>query len=178
MPSNNSLKKNVVANYTSQIYSTLVSILFFPLYLKYLGAESYGLIGFFAMMQVWFALLDFGLSPLISRETTRYKSGALKQSEYYSLLKSLAFVFFIIGLIGYLSIYFLSAFISRDWFELELLSTEVVSNSIQIMGGVVVFRWLSGLLRGILIGNEKFVSLALINITLVSTVVVNLPKQE
>ena len=165
MPSNNSLKKNVVANYTSQIYSTLVSILFFPLYLKYLGAESYGLIGFFAMLLVWFALLDFGLSPLISRETTRYKSGALKQSEYYSLLKSLAFVFFIIGLIGYLSIYFLSAFISRDWFELELLSTEVVSNSIQIMGGVVVFRWLSGFLRGILIGNEKFVSLALINIT-------------
>ena len=74
-------------------------------------------------------------------------------------------MFFIIGLIGYLSIYLLSAFISRDWFELELLSTEVVSNSIQIMGGVVVFRWLSGLLRGILIGNEKFVSLALVNIT-------------
>jgi O-antigen/teichoic acid export membrane protein len=47
-----------------------------PLYLKYMGAEAYGLIGFFSMIQVWFAILDMGLSPTVARETARYKGGA------------------------------------------------------------------------------------------------------
>jgi hypothetical protein len=42
-----SLKRNILASYASQIYVTLVGILVLPLYLKYMGAEAYGLVGFF-----------------------------------------------------------------------------------------------------------------------------------
>ena len=31
-----------------------------PLYIKYMGAEAYGLVGFFTMLQAWFGLLDMG----------------------------------------------------------------------------------------------------------------------
>ena len=42
------LKKNIVANYFGQGWSVLMGVLFIPLYIKELGAESYGLIGFFS----------------------------------------------------------------------------------------------------------------------------------
>lgn len=40
------LKKNIIANYASQLYSAGIGILILPLYIKYMGAEAYGLVGF------------------------------------------------------------------------------------------------------------------------------------
>ena len=31
-----------------------------PLYVRYMGVEAYGLVGFYAMLQGWFMLLDMG----------------------------------------------------------------------------------------------------------------------
>ena len=72
-----SLKKNIAANYVSQIYLIVISIAILPIYMKYMGAEAYGLVGFFAMLQGLFALLDFGLTPTISRQTAQYNAGAV-----------------------------------------------------------------------------------------------------
>jgi O-antigen/teichoic acid export membrane protein len=49
-----SLKRNILANYVSQFYVTIIGIVAMPLYLRYLGVEAYGLVGFFAMLQAWF----------------------------------------------------------------------------------------------------------------------------
>ncbi len=48
-----SIKRNTIANYIGQSYGILVGLIVTPLYLKYLGAEAYGLVGFFALMQAW-----------------------------------------------------------------------------------------------------------------------------
>ncbi len=40
----------------------IIGVVLVP-HLAYMGKEAYGLIGFFAMAQSWFALLDLGLSP-------------------------------------------------------------------------------------------------------------------
>lgn len=42
-----SLKKNTIANYIGQGYTILIAIVFLPLYLHYLSADAYGLVGFF-----------------------------------------------------------------------------------------------------------------------------------
>jgi O-antigen/teichoic acid export membrane protein len=77
-----SLKKNIIANYASQLYVTGVGILILPLYIKYMGAEAYGLVGFFTMLQAWFALLNMGLTPTIGRETARYHGGSMTALAY------------------------------------------------------------------------------------------------
>ena len=71
------LKRNIFANYLSMFYVTLVGVAIVPLYIKYMGAEAYGLVGFYAMLQVWFNLLDMGLTPTIARETARFHRGAV-----------------------------------------------------------------------------------------------------
>ena len=46
-----SIKLNAIGNYFGQSYTILVTLLCTPLYIKYLGAESYGLVGFFIIVQ-------------------------------------------------------------------------------------------------------------------------------
>lgn len=70
-----SFRKNIAASYASQIYVTLISIAMMPIYRSLLGSEPYGLVGFFAMIQAWFMLLDLGLTPTLAREAARYRGG-------------------------------------------------------------------------------------------------------
>ncbi|MCI5140051.1 MAG: hypothetical protein D3922_16960, partial [Candidatus Electrothrix sp. AR1] len=64
-----SLKKNIFANYVSQFAQILIGILAMPVYIKYMGAEAYGLVGFYIMLQAWMQLLDLGMTPTLIRET-------------------------------------------------------------------------------------------------------------
>ena len=84
-----SLRRNILVNYASQIYVTLVGIVVVPLYIKYMGAEAYGLVGFFAMLQTWFMLLDMGLTPTMARETARFRGGAISALTYRRLARAL-----------------------------------------------------------------------------------------
>ena len=90
------LSKNILASYLSQIYVTLIGIVILPLYIKYMGAETYGLVGFFALLQAWFNLLDMGLTPTMARETARYRGGATDALSYRRLVRALEGVFFAI----------------------------------------------------------------------------------
>ena len=56
------LKKNLIANYVGNAWSALMSLLFVPGYIQYIGIEAYGLIGLFAMLQAWLGLLDMGMT--------------------------------------------------------------------------------------------------------------------
>src|SRR5260221_11087056 len=82
-----SLKRNILSSYASQFYVTVIGIIMVPTYVKYMGAEAYGLVGFFAMLQAWFQLLDVGLPPTMSRETSRYRGGATDALSLRRLLR-------------------------------------------------------------------------------------------
>ncbi len=44
-----------------------MSLAFIPLYIKFLGIEAYGIIGFFTTLQAMFTLLDLGLGYTLNR---------------------------------------------------------------------------------------------------------------
>lgn len=94
------MRRNIIANYASQLYSAGIGILILPLYIKYVGAEVYGLVGFFTMLQTWFALLDLGLTPTIARETARYHGGSMSALRYRQLFRALSTIFVGIAVIG------------------------------------------------------------------------------
>ena len=76
-----SLGRNLLAGLASSVWSALVGLAVVPFYLKYLGIEAYGLIGFFATTQAVLSLLDMGMAPTINREVARRSaSGDLKEA--------------------------------------------------------------------------------------------------
>lgn len=159
-----SVKKNVIANYVSQIYVTLAGIIMLPLYLRYMGAETYGLLGFFTMLQAWFNLLDLGLTPTISREAARLKARALSILEFKRLFRGLSVLFFGVAVAGGGCIFILAPYISTGWLKVEVLSIKQVTLAVQIMSICVALRWIGGLYRGVISGVEEQVWLGAFNV--------------
>lgn len=159
-----SLRNNVLASYVAQLYTSLTGIIVFPLYMKYMGAEAYGLIGFFMMLQTFFTLLDIGLTPTIARETARYHGGAISALYYRQLFRALSLIFFAIAILGSAGFGFFSKIIASKWLNTSELPLVDVLLCIKIMGVSVAFRWAGGLYRGVISGAESLVWLSSFNV--------------
>ena len=160
------LKTNVFASYLSQIYLILISLVILPVYIKYMGSEAYGLVGFFAMLQGLFSLLDFGLTPTISRQTAQYNAGAETALGFRQLFRSLSLIFTAIACIGGSLLFYFNHYIAEHWLKLENLAMSDVLFSLKIMAVCVALRWMTGLYRGVITGFERIVWLSIINIVI------------
>ncbi|MEQ1388953.1 oligosaccharide flippase family protein [Acinetobacter radioresistens] len=163
-----SLKKNIIANYASQLYVTGLGILILPLYIKYMGAEAYGLVGFFTMLQAWFAVLDLGLTPTIGRETARYFGGSMSALAYRQLFRALSVIFIFIAVLGGGGLFIFAKQVAGGWLQIATLSIHEVLIAVQIMAISVALRWLGGLYRGVITGAERLVWLSGFN-TIIAT---------
>jgi len=157
------LKKNIIAGYASQIYVTVVGIILLPIYIKYMGSEAYGLVGFFAMLQAWFSVLDLGLTPTIGRETARYKGGERSALAFRQLYRALTIIFVAVAVIGGGALFLTSRLIVTKWLNFESLPVDDVIISVKIMAISIALRWMSGLYRGVVTGSEKLVWLSAFN---------------
>jgi O-antigen/teichoic acid export membrane protein len=155
-----SLKRNILASYASQIYVTLIGIVLVPLYLQYMGTEAYGLVGFFAMLQAWFNLLDLGLTPTIARESARYHGAAMSAVAYRRLYRSLSLVFVCIAVIGGGALFAMADAVANHWLNIRNLPPAEVLAAVQVMAICVALRWMGGLYRGVVSGSERLVWLS------------------
>lgn len=138
------------------------------MYLKYMGAEAYGLVGFFAMIQAWFGLLDMGLTPTVARETARLNGGAVDALSYRRLLRALQIVFLSTAVLGCGVVIICSRAIAVNWLNVKALPTAQVQLALQLMAACMALRWMSGLYRGCITGAERLVWLGCFN-SLVAT---------
>lgn len=152
-----SLKKNILASYASQFYVTLIGIVMVPLYIRYMGAEAYGLVGFFAMLQAWFMLLDMGLTPTMARQTARFRGGATDALSYRRLVRALESIFLIVALVGGAAMFAASRYIAQDWLQASQLPVVEVQTAIELMSIIIALRWMCGLYRGAISGSERLV---------------------
>ena len=86
------MTSRVLRAYLSQAYVTLVSILFMPILLQQVGAEAFGLIGFFLMLQAWAQIADLGAASVLLREMARFTVGAITAEDAVACLRGFAIV--------------------------------------------------------------------------------------
>lgn len=158
------LRRNIAANVLSQTYVTFIGILLVPVYVKYMGAEAYGLVGFFAMLQAFFGMLDLGLTPTISRETARYRGRGLSAADYLRLFRCLSIIFSAVAIVGGGAVFALSKFLATTWLNVENIPPEDVVISLKIVAIIVALRWKCGLYRGVVTGFEKLAWLGGFNV--------------
>ena len=155
-----SLKLNVAANYAGFAYLALIGIVMVPAYLTRMGAEAFGLISFFVVLQTFFQLLDFGLTPSMSREAARFRGGATDALSLRQLLRSFELIFGLIAAVGAIVLFFLAGWIANNWLRVETLPVHEVETSLRLMTMIAAVRWISGLYRGMIAGFERQVWLA------------------
>jgi O-antigen/teichoic acid export membrane protein len=149
-----SIKFNAISNYLGQGYAIVVTIICTPLYLQYLGAEAYGLVGFFMLMQNWLNLLDLGLSATLCREVSFARGQIFGFKQFNNLLKSFEIIFITLAIVIVVAIYFNSNWLAYKWIKVTLLNPETISYCISIMGIIIGLRFISTLYRGGIIGFE------------------------
>ena len=142
----------------------LIGIVMIPMYVRYMGSEAFGLIGFFTMLQAWFLLLDIGLSPTMARETARFRGGVTNALQLRILLRALECIFFCMALLGGIVMVASSGTIADNWLKVEQLPIGEVKFSIMLMSIIVVLRLICGLYRGVITGFERLVWLSTFNI--------------
>lgn len=140
-----------------------MSIVFIPLYIKYLGIEAYGLIGIFAILQACLTLLDLGMTPTLNREMARYTAGEHSRQVINDLLRTLEVICFFVASIIVFLILISAKWLSSDWLKVSNLPIEQVRYAISIMGLVVAFRFIESLYRGALLGLQRHVLFNVVN---------------
>jgi O-antigen/teichoic acid export membrane protein len=150
-----SLKLNLIANFVGNGWSALISILFVPLYLKYIGAEGYGLIGIFASLQVVLSLLDSGLSTTLNKELARLSALANAQQQMRNLVKTLGGVYWVVAITAGIIALCLSPLIANYWVHPKDLAIQTVTYSFVLLSISIIFQFPSGFYNGGLLGLQR-----------------------
>lgn len=158
------IKQNIIANFGGKAWQALMSLAFVPLYIKFMGIESYGLVGIFASLLALFGLLDMGLSTTLNREMARLSALPDKAREMRNLVRTLELPYWGMAFLIGIAVVGLSGPIAHYWVKADKLTPGTVEQALMIMGGVVAFRWPVSLYSGGLMGLQRQVLLNGINI--------------
>ncbi len=161
-----SLRQNILSNFVGQGWAFIIGMVAVPFYIRFLGVEGYGLVGFYgALRAVFNSFLDFGLTTTINREIARYTASPAKIAQTRDLVRTLEIAYWLIGLILGLVVCFGAPFISNYWLNSETIPASTVENVIVIMGIITFIQWPLTFYQGGLIGLQKIVLLNGVNVT-------------
>ena len=158
------IKKNIAANFTGSIWQALMGLIFIPLYIKFMGVESYGLIGIFATLQAIFIILDMGIGTTLTREMARLSVLPVREQEMRDLVRSLEVIYWCVGVFIGMVILTISSLIAHYWVKAGQLPPQTIEQAIRIMGFAMALQWPASFYSGGLTGLQRQVLLNVINI--------------
>ncbi|HEX8255658.1 MAG TPA: oligosaccharide flippase family protein [Thermoanaerobaculia bacterium] len=149
------LKRNVVANFAGRVWANVINVAAVPIYLKLVGIEAYGLVGFYVALQTMFAYLDFGLGPATVREIARLavdESTAVRQRD---LIRTLEYIYWSLAFLFGAIVFSVAPMIAERWVQPEQLSTETVTNAVRWMGLAIAVQFPFAMYSGALMGLQR-----------------------
>jgi O-antigen/teichoic acid export membrane protein len=155
------LKFNLLANFAGQAWSVIISVVVIPFYIKFLGIEAYGLLGFYMMLQGVLQALDLGLSPTMNRELARYSAMPEKAGEARDLVRTLEVAYWMLGIVIGGAVIVAAPFFAHRWLNVSTLPSGDVQDALIMMGILVALQWpqsfygsgLMGLQRQVLVNS-------------------------
>jgi len=157
-----------MANFGGNVWTALISLAFIPLYIRFMGIESYGLVGFYATIQGSITMLDMGLSTTLNRELATRSVQRDKAQETRDLVHTLELGYWAMAVLIGLTVLFLAPFFAHHWVQAGQLSTTTVQEAVTLMGLVITFQWPLSFYSGGLMGLQRQVLLNGINAVMVT----------
>jgi O-antigen/teichoic acid export membrane protein len=140
----------------------VLSVVFIPVYLRFLGIEGYGLIGFFAALQGVFGILDLGIGLTLNRELARLSAVEGAAREQRDLVRTLETVYWGIALAAAAAVVALAPVIAQHWITPKHLSVAEVGETVRLMGVVIALQFPFSFYQGGLTGLQRQVPLNVI----------------
>jgi|SRR5580658_1818402 O-antigen/teichoic acid export membrane protein len=152
------MRLGLLANFAGSGWSALMQIVCVPFYIKFMGVESYGLIGFYLVFQAMTQVLDLGLSPTMNREMARYSVQPKKAAEARDLVRTLEVGYWLIGSVIAAMLAAASTWLATRWIHGASMPIQSVREAILLMGVVSFFQWPVSFYQGGLMGLHRQVS--------------------
>jgi O-antigen/teichoic acid export membrane protein len=159
---------NLLTNYLGTGWTVLIQLLLVPVYIRLLGAESYGLVGFAVTLQAVLQILDVGLGPALNRELARRTTFGVPVAGTGDFVRTLEWIYWLIGLGLGLAIAFGSSTIASHWVNSEVLPRADVGRAISLMGLCFALQWPINFYTSGLLGLQRQTLAAIANVATVT----------
>ncbi len=163
------LKFGLMANFAGTGWAAVMQFACIPFFIKFLGIEGFGLIGFYLMLQGLLQVMDLGLSPTMNREMARYSIEPTKASEARDLVRTLEVGYWGIGLVLGAALLVAAPWIATRWITSNTTSAPQVQRAIMLMGVLTIFQWPITFYQGALMGlgrQVRFNALKIVAVTM------------
>jgi O-antigen/teichoic acid export membrane protein len=161
-------KLNLLANFAGTGWTALMGLAFIPFYVRLMGIEAFGLVGFFATLQAALQILDFGLSPTMNREMARYTAEPDKASEARDFVRTLEVAYWGVGIAIGVVVVTVAPYVARHWIRATVLPVQVVEHAVMAMGLLAALQWPLSFYQGGLLGLQRQVLLNALQIAMSS----------
>ena len=155
-----SVRRNIVANFAGKAVVVALGLVFPPLYVKWLGAEYYALVGVFAMLNAFMGILDLGLTTTLNREVARLSAEASTGDPAYTmreLVSTFGAAFWIVGGVAGGTVVLVAAPLSH-WFNTGGVPHGTIVTCLRLMGLILALQWPCGAYMGALLGLQRQVT--------------------
>ena len=143
---------NIIANFSSKLWSLISVVIFIPYYIKFLGFESYAIISFSLVIYGVITVLDSGLTSTLSRELARIDMNLSKKMRTFDSLQT---IYFLIAILVVLFLLVFSTQIGQFFIKSESFSLEKTSLFIRLFAVDIGLQMLFRFQLGGLLGLEK-----------------------
>jgi len=161
-------KRALAATFVGTGWAGIVQLACIPAYIRLMGIESYGLIGFYLVLQAMLQVLDLGLSPTINREMARYSVQPAKADNARDLVRTLEIGYWLIGLLIAAGIMIASSWLSVHWIGASSIPVRKVMMAVMLMGMLAFFQWPVSFYQGGLMGLRQQVLMNVLKVVAVT----------
>jgi O-antigen/teichoic acid export membrane protein len=132
-------------------WTAVLAIICVPQYIKLMGMEAYGLVGFFSSAQLFLSLFDLGLGATLNRELAMASVNDSPTQETRDLSRTLESIYWAVAVVLGVAWILLAPWLSKHWINARQLPPAQVQLAVTLMGLVLIFQWpfsfyLSGLM--------------------------------
>jgi len=147
------ISRNIIANGVGRGSSLLSNIVFVPLYLRLMGAESYGLVVAYATVIASLQVLDAGWTNLLSRQLALRmgQDEAASSGSPANLVRTIECVSWSMGILVGASCIVLAPLIAEKWFITKVLSVGEITDALRLIGLIIAIQWPSMAYQGAMI---------------------------
>lgn len=150
-----SLGSNILASYIGKTWAAMLNILVIPLYLKFMGIEAYGLVGFYVVLSSVLGIFDLGLGLTMNRELARLSSIKGSESSQRDVVRTFEIVYWGISILIGAVVAGLAPYIARFWINTHSLDPTSVLIAVKLMGVAFALQFPQALYQGGLMGLQR-----------------------
>jgi O-antigen/teichoic acid export membrane protein len=132
---------NIAANGIARLWSAALQFLMTPIFVKLLGAQSFGLIAFYNTMVLTFVFLDWAISPAVTREFACMSGRDGVAQKMANLLRTFESVTWLVAFLLAVLLFTSAGWITGHWLNIGNLQPAVAIAAVQLMSFVLVAQW-------------------------------------